>query len=175
MHAHSCYTATVLLVTQTQLHFSNTIMILLFWSFMFFPYMWKYIEPHIVYSSCRDNLIRQCSILKVHVNDFISSLIGSSPIVSYNHRGLKYIWSSVRKLLHTTDCQNSKAFHACRLDLSLSKLSFTTSHNYCFFSSSANSCGCNNIYWARVHSLFVFIYAQPFPIIRFTVLKTFAI
>ena len=61
-----------------------------------------------------DNLIKQCSVLKVHENDCISNLRGTRPIVSYNHSGLKYIGSSVRKLLHTTDCQNSKTFHACR-------------------------------------------------------------
>ena len=37
-----------------------------------------------------DNLIRQCSVLKVHVNDCISRLRGTWPIVTYNHSGLKY-------------------------------------------------------------------------------------
>ena len=53
MHAHSCYTATVLLV----------------------------------YSSCRQS----DQTVQVHVNDFIGIQKGSSPIVSHNLSGLKYI------------------------------------------------------------------------------------
>ena len=45
--------------------------------------------------------------------DCISIQRGSSLIVSHNHSGL--IWSSVRKLLHTTDCQNSKTFRLIKV------------------------------------------------------------